>query len=220
VIVSEMDPGLINELDERKIPTVFYDVGSVKHKMSNIRVNYRRGIERVVDYLQSLGHTRFAFVGHHSMLRPTSERQTAFVETVSRCPDTEWRIVTNQDGPDGGKNAASELFASKFRATAIICVNDFMALGVLREIREQGLRAPEDVSVTGFDNIKLSQYCNPPLTTVDIPRDRIGHLVFEALVPESAKGKPPGREVVVDPELVLRESTGPAPKHIAAQGPS
>jgi LacI family transcriptional regulator, galactose operon repressor len=216
VIVSEMDPDLIRELDERKILTVFYDVGSAKHKMSNIRVNYRRGIERVVDYLDSLGHTRFAFVGHHSTLSPTSERQAAFVKTVSRHPDTEWRIVTNQDGPDGGRSAARELFAGNFCPTAIICVNDFMALGVLRELRERGLRVPEDVSVTGFDNINLSQYCNPPLTTVHIPRDLIGHLAFEALVPESAKGKPPGREVLLDPEFVLRESTGPAPKGTAA----
>jgi LacI family transcriptional regulator, galactose operon repressor len=216
VIVSEMDPDLIRELDERKIPTVFYDVGSAKHKMSNIRVNYRKGIERIVDYLRSLGHARFAFVGHHSKLSPTSERQTTFAETVSRHADTEWRIVTNQDGPDGGKAAVRELFATNFYPTAIICVNDFMALGVLRELRDRGLRVPEDVSVTGFDNINLSQYCSPPLTTVHIPRERIGHLAFEALVPESAKGKPPGHEVLVDPEFVLRESTGPAAKRSAA----
>lgn len=211
VIVSEMDPDLIHELDDRQIPTVFYDVGSAKHKMWNIRVNYRRGIECVVDYLHMLGHRRFAFVGHHSKLSPTSERQTAFVEAVTRHPNTEWRIVTNQDSPDGGKIAARELFANEFRATAVICVNDFMALGVLKELHERGLRVPEDVSVTGFDNIKLSQYCTPPLTTVHIPREWIGHLAFEALVPELAKGKPPGREILVDPELVLRQSTGQAP---------
>jgi LacI family transcriptional regulator, galactose operon repressor len=210
VIASEMNPNLITELDERKIPAVFYDVGSAKHRMSNIRVNYRAGIERVVNYLVSLGHSRFAFVGHHSSLLPTSERQQAFVGELSRNPNTEWRVVTNEDGPDGGRAAARELLDGNFQATAFVCVNDFMALGVLRELRARGLRVPEDVSVTGFDNIKLSQYCSPPLTTVDIPRVRIGQLAFEALVPESVTGRPPGREIVVDPELVLRESTGDA----------
>jgi LacI family transcriptional regulator, galactose operon repressor len=208
VIVSEMDPDLIRELDERKIPTVFYDVGSAKHRMWNIRVNYRNGIERIVNYLRSLGHSQFAFIGHHSALSPTSERQQAFVEAVSRYPDTAWRILTNMDGPDGGKNATRELLATGFRPTAVICVNDFMALGVLHELRVQGLRVPQEVSVAGFDNIQLSQYCYPPLTTVDIPRSRIGQLAFEALVPESCKGRPLGREIVVDPELILRESTG------------
>ncbi|NJN99609.1 MAG: substrate-binding domain-containing protein, partial [Anaerolineales bacterium] len=59
----------------------------------------------------------------------------------------------------------------------------FMAVGVLRELREAGLRTPEDVSVTGFDNIELSEYLYPALTTVNIPRQRIGRLIFHALVP-------------------------------------
>ncbi len=211
VIVSEMDPHLIRKIDETDIPAVFYDVGSAKHRMSNIRVRYKNGIERVVEYLHSLQHSRFAFVGHHSVLCPTGERQTAFLEAVSRYSNAEWRIVANEDSLDGGRSAAREIFASGFRPTAIICVNDFMAVGVLRELREQKLRVPEDVSVTGFDNIKLAEYSSPPLTTVHIPRDRIGLLTFEALVPESAIGKPPGREIVVDPEFIVRESTGPAP---------
>jgi LacI family transcriptional regulator len=211
VIVSEMEPALMRELEQCDIRTVFYDVGAAKRQISNIRVNYRRGIERIVEYLHDLGHTRLAFVGHHSALGPTSEREKAFVEAVSRyTPATEWRTVTDQDGPDGGRQATRELLGGGFEPGAIICVNDFMALGVLRELRDRGLRVPEDISVTGFDNIKLSEYCHPPLTTVHIPRERIGRLAFEALVPESAKGRPPGREILIDPEFVLRESTGPA----------
>lgn len=212
-IVSEMDQDLIREIANSKIPTVFYDVGTARGNISNIRVNYRRGIERVVEYLHDLGHTRLAFVGHHSTLGPTSERERAFVETVSRfAPGTEWRTVTDQDGLEGGRRAVRELLGSGFKPTAIICVNDFMAVGALRELREAGLRVPADVSVTGFDNIRLSEFCHPMLTTVHIPRDRIGHLAFEMLVPESVKMRPPARDIVIDPELVLRESSGPAPK--------
>ncbi len=121
---------------------------------------------------------------------------------------TEYRTQVNQDGPDGGRVATKELLDSGYRPTAIICVNDFMALGVLRELRERGLRVPEDVSVSGFDDISLAQYCHPMLTTVHIPRDRIGHLVFEALTGEAAATA--GHEVVVEPELVVRDSTAPA----------
>src|SRR6266496_2482822 len=73
-IVSEMAPELIEELAESRIPVVFYDVGTPRRNITNIRVNYRRGIEKVIDYLHSLGHRRLGFIGHHSMLGPINER--------------------------------------------------------------------------------------------------------------------------------------------------
>jgi DNA-binding LacI/PurR family transcriptional regulator len=91
-------------------------------------------------------------------------------------------------------------------------VNDFMALGVLRELRTSKLRVPQDISVTGFDNIRLSEYCWPALTTLHIPRHTIGHLVFQSLVPDVQKQRSHGRETVIDPEFVVRDSTGPAQK--------
>jgi DNA-binding LacI/PurR family transcriptional regulator len=91
-------------------------------------------------------------------------------------------------------------------------VNDIMAVGVLRELRERGIRVPLDVSVTGFDNVKLSEFCYPALTTVHIPRDTIGHLICETLLANSGKIALDGHETVIDPEFVLRDSTGPAPE--------
>jgi len=215
VVVSEMDAGLVDEVTATRIPCVFYDVGAARKNITNIKVNYSRGIEKVVEYLHDLGHTRLAFIGHHSSLGPTSERERAFVETVSRyAPAVEWRTVADRDGLDGGRQAARNLLSSGFRPTAIICVNDFTAVGVLRELREQGLRVPGDVSLTGYDNIKLSEYCDPPLTTVDIPRDQIGRLAFASLAPEKEKMRAPGRELVIEPQMVLRDSTGPVSKKV------
>jgi DNA-binding LacI/PurR family transcriptional regulator len=69
---------------------------------------------------------------------------------------------------------------------------------------------PEDVSVTGFDNVKLSEFCYPALTTVHIPRDQIGHIICESLLSKTGRVAT-AEEIVIDPELVLRDSTGPAP---------
>jgi DNA-binding LacI/PurR family transcriptional regulator len=78
----------------------------------------------------------------------------------------------------------------------------------MRELRERGIRVPEDVSVTGFDNVNLAQFCYPALTTVHIPRDQIGRTICECLMNrETALLE---HEFVIDPELVLRDSTGPA----------
>lgn len=210
MVVSEMDAGLTTELAAAGIPCVFYDVGAARENITNIRVDYRSGIRHTVEHLHSLGHRRLAFVGHHSALGPTSERETAFVDCVSSLkPAVQWLTAVDRDGLDGGRNAARQLLDQGFEPTAIVCVNDFTAVGVLRELRDRGLRIPHDVSVTGFDNIRLADYCDPPLTTVDIPRDEIGRLAFAALVPAGESEPPAGREIVIEPRLVLRRSTAP-----------
>jgi DNA-binding LacI/PurR family transcriptional regulator len=213
VVVSEMDPALIKELHAARTPCVFYDVGKPQERMTNIRVNYRHGIERLVEYLHDLGHHRLAFVGHHATLGPTSEREAAFITGVRKfVPEIEWRTEADRDSFEGGRMAAMRLLAAGFQPTAIVCVNDIMAIGVLRALREKGLRVPDDVSVTGFDNIRLAEYCEPPLTTVHIPRDEVGRLAFAALVPDKEAPNISGQEIVIEPEVVLRSSTARA-KH-------
>jgi len=211
VLVSEMDPTLIQLLSDAAIPAVFYDVGTAVGKITNIAVNYRRGIEKIIEYLDSLGHERMAFIGHHATLGPIGERQRAFEEIAGRrAPRVEYRTVADADSFEGGQRAARGLLDSGFQPTAIVCVNDVMAVGVLRQLREGGMRVPEDVSVTGFDNIRLSQFCCPSLTTVHIPREQIGRIAFECLRAEPNGGPLFGRGMVIDPEFIVRDSTGPA----------
>jgi len=214
-IVSEMDPELFEELNQSRIPVVFYDVGTPRRNITSIRVNYRRGIEKVVDYLHSLGHRRLGFVGHHSVLGPINERMKTVLDAVARIPSLEVRIAADADTLEGGRQATRALLATGFTPTAIICVNDITAVGALRELRERGIRVPRDVSVTGFDNVQLSEFCYPALTTVHIPRARIGHIICDHLLPGGATPgpvtTPADSEIIIDPEFVVRESTGPAP---------
>jgi DNA-binding LacI/PurR family transcriptional regulator len=211
-IVSEMAPSLIKELNEGGIPTVFYDVGVQKQNIANIRVNYRRGIEKVLEYLRSLGHRKLGFIGHHAVLEPINERMRTVLDAVAQYPSLEVRTTADADTLEGGRKAARSLLSTGFEPTALICVNDMMAVGALRELRERGLRVPQDVSVTGFDNVKLSEFCYPALTTVHIPRDQIGHIICSRLIPDGSASDLSRDEIVIDPELVLRESTGPAPQ--------
>jgi DNA-binding LacI/PurR family transcriptional regulator len=210
-IVSEMEPALMDELTDSSIPVVFYDVGAPRQNITNIRVNYRRGIEKIVDYLYSLGHRKLGFVGHHSTLGPISDRVKPLMDAAARYADLSVRTSAGEDTLDGGRLAARSLLENGERPTAIVCVNDIMAVGALRELRERGLRVPQDISVTGFDNVKLSEFCYPALTTVHIPRDRIGHLICEFLLAKSENSAAADHEMVIDPEFVLRDSTGPAP---------
>lgn len=212
-IVSEMDEDVIQTITDSRLPCVFYDVGTPGRNITNVRVDYRKGVNKTVEYLHTLGHKRIGFIGHHASLGPINERRSAFLEAVSKfVPGAQAQIKEGADGLQGGRQAAREMLQSGFRPTAIVCVNDFMAVGVLHELRAQGIQVPRDISVTGFDNIGLSEFCSPPLTTVHIPREHIGRTIFEFLVPDPKKPRAKGREVLIDPELVVRESTGPAPQ--------
>ncbi len=212
VIVSEMEPTLIKELADDEIPVVFYDVGIPSANSTNIRTDYARATRRVVEYLYSLGHRRMAFVGHHSTLGPLNDRQRSFDDAVRNCcADARCVTMVDRDSPHGGEQATRRLLATGFGPTAIMCVNDFMALGAMKALRDAGLAVPGDVSVVGCDNISLSGFACPPLSTINIPRERIGHLVGEALMVDGDACPLWGREILIEPELIVRDSTAAPP---------
>ncbi len=211
-VVSEIDPALMEELAESQIPVVFYDVGLPGRNITNIKVNYRRGVERIIEHLHGLGHRRLGFIGHHAVLGPIDERLKTVKQAAARFSGMEVQTAADMDTLEGGRAAARLLLNTGYCPTALVCVNDVMAMGALRELRDRGLRVPQDISVTGFDNVKLAEFCSPALTTVHIPRDRIGRIMCEQLLPRHGAAEPvSGQQIVIDPEFIPRESTGPAP---------
>jgi LacI family transcriptional regulator len=208
-IVSEMAPELIEELGGNGIPVVFYDVGSPRKNIVNIRVNYRRGMEKLADYLYSLGHRQLGFVSHHAMLGPINERIAVVLNSSTQYAGLTVETAADTDTLEGGRRATRALLNASPKLTAILCVNDVMAVGALRELRERGLRVPQEISVTGFDNIDLAQFCYPALTTVHIPRQQIGKIICDALITSQGTATLT-QEIVIDPELVVRDSSGPA----------
>lgn len=208
VIVSESDDEGIALLAGCDVPIVFHDVGrGAAGAGVRIVIDWAAPMRRMVDYLYTLGHRRLAFVGHHVGLGSLQTRRQTFLEALERgSRDVEFAAETDVDSPEGGRRAARRLLDTDFRPTAVLCVNDYMALGVLREIHDRGLSVPRDISVAGFDNINLSEFTHPPLTTVDVPRERIGRKIFDALV----RGERGGGEIMIRPELVIRDSVARA----------
>ncbi len=205
IVVSEMDEPLLDELAHHELPIVVYDVGTPRRGLVHIKVDYRAGMQRLVSHLVELGHRRLAFVGHHPTLGPLHDRKETFLEIVRQfSPAIEYRTATGADSFCGGREAVGAIFGEGFQPTAIVCVNDFMAAGALRELRARNLRVPQDVSLTGFDDIELADIVSPSLTTAHIPRDLIGRLIFESLTTTLQP-----REILLTPTLTLRESTAP-----------
>ena len=211
-IVSEMEPSIVQELSHAGPPVVFFDVGQASKRVTNIRFDYHRGTQMLVEYLHSLGHRRMAFVAYPARLQPTEDRRNAFLETMERHSAEAHIVLPSSEGFLGGRDAALQLLSSKFAPTAILCINDITAVGVLKVLGDHDISVPADMSVTGFDNIVLSQFTIPALTTVHIPRDQIGQLIFETLAGAVADPTTLGREIRIDPELIARQSTAP-PRH-------
>jgi DNA-binding LacI/PurR family transcriptional regulator len=216
LVVSESVPSNAAVLAGRDIPIVLYDGSGDRFKQAmNIRANYRAGMRQIVEYLYALGHRRMAFVGHHTSLGPLDARRRAFLAvTRDLAPRIKVTTVADDDGLAGGQRAMQQILATDFRPTAIACVNDIMAIGVLRELRANGFSVPGDVSVTGFDNITLAEYTSPALTTADIPRAEIGRLIVESLLRRVTGPGRGGRggEIVLQPELIVRSSTSGPPR--------
>ena len=208
LFVSGSYPAVFLELEESGLPVVVCGTGTPTGNISIIAMNYMNGMHKLVRHLHSLGHSRLAFVCHDIAVGLAMERKTAFLNATRDFPGLRYIAVADSDDPMGGQQATRQLMASGFKPTAIISENDYMALGVLSAVREHGLRVPEDLSVTGYDNVILSEFASPPLTTVEVPRKEIGRMAFEALVPNEGEIRQGGKTFVIDHQLVVRESTG------------
>lgn len=208
IITSEFDPVIIGKLTTLGVPTVFLDVGIVSRFVSNIRIDYEGGIRQAVSHLLQLGHRRIAFISGPEKLKSANIRKQAFLRSLHEASLSDDLIVEGNHAIDGGLEAMSTLVER--RPTAVLCSNDLTAIGAMRGIRRAGLSVPNDVSVVGFDDIQLSRFTDPPLTTVRLARAEIGVAAFQALVRTQNGNEFTGVEKQIETTLVVRESTAPA----------
>lgn len=163
-----------------------------------------------VRHLAAMGHRRIGCAVGPETLVSSRRAAEGFVLAVRESvdPEIEPLIVHSLISDDGGVSAARSLLAEG--STAIVCASDLIATGVLSEARRQGRRVPEDLSVVGFDDSIVARSSWPPLTTIRQPVALMGVAVADAFVGEMNGVLASRTEYLFQPELVLRESTGPA----------
>lgn len=209
IMTSELAPHLIKDLTANHVAVVSLDLGHVGPYSANIRVDYGRGIEQAIKHLRNLGHRDIAFISGPQTLRSARVRREAFFNALlSYGPSTDNSVEGNHK-IDGGFAAVRTLLERGKIPTAILCSNDLTAFGAMGALREAGLRVPEDVSIIGFDDIFFASITVPPLTTVGLPRHKMGGMAFEALRNILRTKKRQGREYVIETNLIVRNSTAP-----------
>jgi LacI family transcriptional regulator len=180
-------------------------------------------------HVLGLGHRALIFVGddddHNSAVQARIDGARAAVTEHADGADLRFRAIASPgvgDGAvEGGIRAARSLVKASFEETAVLCRNDLTAIGVMRGLIDAGLRVPQDVSVVGYDDIELAAYVDPSLTTVRQSTDEMARRAVADLFERIGHGREPGNGVP-DPspgettrvavELVIRASSGPAPR--------
>jgi LacI family transcriptional regulator len=193
---------------------VFVDVGPDRPLVSNICIDYLHGIRQAVQHLAALRHRQIAFISGPMSLKSAKARRRAFEQSMSEIGlevRKEW-VREGDHTVEGGMKAADLLLGVSDRPTAVLCSNDITALGVLRQCYQKGLSVPRDLSVVGFDDIKLAEFVIPPLTTVRMSQAELARLAFHALLSSvSGKTEPAHGVYTLTTSLVLRDSTALAP---------
>ena len=209
MMTSEMDLGLIKELSRRNVPIVFMDVGQMGPRMSHVAIDYGNGIRQAVDHVASLGHRNIAFISGPLDLHSARTRRQAFLDGLRHHGLTIDRKMIREGThtAEGGEEAMSALLRLSRPPTAVVCSNDWTAIGALHAVHAAGLAVPADVSIVGFDDIPLARYTNPALTTVRMTASDVGATAFNALFRLIGEEAAEGDVYQIPTKLVVRGST-------------
>ena len=208
------------------VPVVAISAHSALPNVTNIVLDHHSAVEQALKHLYELGHRSIAFMRGPGAI-PDSEFRWESIQLVAaemglridpahvtRIDTEGWSMNTGYHpmAPEIGYKPMQALLEKSRDFTAIFCFNDISAIGAIRALKDAGLSVPGDVSVVGFDDILSAAYYTPSLTTVRQPLLEMGKRGAEVLLDRIAnREKECPAEIVVAPELVVRESTGAAP---------
>jgi|ERR1700677_384269 LacI family transcriptional regulator len=215
VMTFGMEELLLEDLKLRRVPLVFVDIGPPLPRISNIRIDYLHGIRQAIQHLAALRHQRIAFVTGPLSLKSAIARRDAFLQSMQEiglAVDPQL-VVAGDHTTEGGMDAAAKLLRVPAKPTAILCSNDMTAIGVMRKSYEDGVVIPRDLSLVGFDDVRLARFMLPPLTTVQMSQAELARLAFEALLADVDRQDPMsnGTEYALQTNFILRKSTAIAP---------
>jgi LacI family transcriptional regulator len=207
------------------VPVVAISAHCAEENVTNIVLDHHKAVQQALMHLYTLGHRRIAIMRGPRAI-PDSEFRWESIQQVAkemnlqldpalaiRIDSAGWSMKTGQHpmAPEIGYKPMQGLLERTHEFTAVFCFNDISAIGAIRALKDAGLSVPGDVSVVGFDDILSASYFTPSLTTVRQPLSEMGRRGAQILlerIGDRKKAFP--SDIVVEPELVIRESTGPA----------
>ena len=169
-----------------------------------VHSNYRMGGRLLAQYALRMGHTRVGLLSGPQNIESAHQRREGFVKAFPRSIDIVWEVCVGFDGVLTPEALAA--LEHRGRATLIVAGNDLIAISAIRRLAEQGVSVPEEVSVTGFDNIRWTDIVTPRLTTIAQPVGAIGAKAVELMQERMSGEKIASRRTIFDVELIERDS--------------
>ena len=211
VLRTQRQDPRINLLREQNFPFVAFGRVDGNNDFPFIDGDDEAGTRLIVNHLVELGHTRLAFIAEPTIFTKPYHRLQGFINTMKdhNLPVDDSLIVEDGYRQRFGRQAMHQLLDRPDPPTAILACNDLLTLGAMRAAQERGLIVGRDISITGFDDIMLAEYANPPLTTIHQPAYRIGTMICQMLARRIREETLDEKQIILAPELIVRQSTGP-----------
>lgn len=175
---------------------------------ATVTADYGTPLRALAQHLHDLGHRRIAYLAGVARSASNSARLAALAAFRAEHPETS--VIELPSGVDFDSGAAAADTVVDSGATAVLAFNDLVAMGLLSSVTARGIRVPEDLSIAGFDDIPFARYTSPPLTTAAVPAEDLGTSAWRAVHAALTEQDAPD-SVRLEPRLILRGSTGPAP---------
>lgn len=211
VAVSGVTTDHLLPLQARKMPVVVVDRDVPGAAFDSVLVDNAQGGRLATQHLIDLGHQRIGCITGPPDLTSSAERATGYRQALheNNLASDEKLIAGGDFQYRSGYEAARQLLAVDDPPTAIFAGNDLMAVGAICAVAELGLRVPADLSIVGFDNIRLASFTNPPLTTINQPKSKMGELAATMLLERMRNRELSPRRRLLETSLLIRQSTGP-----------
>ena len=216
VLINPIDEsdGRIAALRERGTPVVLFDRPGKPGEECSVAVDDLLGGRLAAEHLIDAGHQQILFVGGPFALRQVQERYDGALSAInSGTADVRMDVMTTPALNVAAGREAGDQIAALPRTelpSAVFCANDLVALGVLQALTHAGLRVPHDVAIVGYDDIDFAAAAAVPLSSVRQPRQLLGRTAAELLLAETSEADHEHRQVVFEPELIVRDSSAPS----------
>jgi len=204
------DPYLEEVVHKTNFPCVLIDIPAESRDVGHVTTDNVRGATAAVNHLIGLGHRRIAMINGHDEAAVSQDRLEGYRQALEAAgiPFDPKLIYNGGFKEEGGFEAMYGILYQHPDVTAVFSASDLMVLGALRALERLGLKAPERMSIVGYDDIAIAAHCSPSLTTIRQDRYEMGYQAAQLLV-DMLENREVGRKITLQSELIVRQSTAP-----------
>lgn len=204
------DPYLEEVVHDTDFPCVLIDIPLESREVGHVTTDNVKGAAAAVGHLIGLGHRRIAMINGHDEAAVSRDRLEGYRRALEGAgiPFDPQLVYNGGFREEGGFEAMYEIGYNRKDVTAVFSASDLMVLGALRALERMGRKAPEQMSIVGYDDIAIAAHCSPPLTTIRQDRYEMGYQSAQLLI-DMLEQREVGRKIVLHSELIVRKSTAP-----------